>query len=62
MKNKLLKAIALSLVMLLATTGVFAAVPGDVQGQSYEAAVSDKAVSHEARAACIFLYLISTRG
>jgi len=40
MKNKLLKTIALSLTLLLSTTGVFAAVPDDVKGQSYEAAVS----------------------
>lgn len=40
MKRTIIKTIALSLTLLLSTTGVFAAVPGDVKGQSYEAAVS----------------------
>jgi hypothetical protein len=42
MKNKLFKTmIAFMLVLLLSTTGVFAAVPDDVKGQAYEAAVSE---------------------
>lgn len=41
MKKHLVKTIALTLVMVLtATSGVFAAVPSDVKGQSYEEAVS----------------------
>ena len=40
MKNKLFKTIAFTLVLLLSTTGVFAAVPDDVKGQPYETAVS----------------------
>ena len=40
MKSKLVKLVAVSLVLLLSATGVFAAVPGDVKGQSYETAVS----------------------
>lgn len=40
MKSKLIRTIAVSLALLLSTTGVFAAVPSDVKGQSYEAAVS----------------------
>ena len=40
MKSKLFKIVALSLTLLLSTTGVFAAVPADVQGQTYETAVS----------------------
>lgn len=39
MKKKLIKIIAVSLTLLLSAAGVFAAVPGDVKGQSYEAAV-----------------------
>ena len=39
--NKLLKrAMVFTLTVLLSTTGVFAAVPDDVKGQGYEAAVS----------------------
>ncbi|HML39017.1 MAG TPA: S-layer homology domain-containing protein [Bacillota bacterium] len=41
MKKKLLKTIALALALsLTATTAVFAAVPADVKGQSYEEAVT----------------------
>lgn len=40
MKSKLIRTIAISLVLLLSATGVFAAVPDDVKGQSYEEAVS----------------------
>ncbi len=41
MKKQLLKTISLALVLTLtATTGIFAAVPADVKGQSYEEAVS----------------------
>ncbi len=40
MKKLFMKTIALSLIMLLTTTCVFAAVPDDVKGQSYETAVS----------------------
>lgn len=40
MKNKLLKTIAITLTLVLSTTGVFAAVPDDVKGQNYEAAVA----------------------
>lgn len=40
MKNKVRKIIAITLILLLSATGVFAAVPDDVKGQSYEAAVA----------------------
>lgn len=40
MKNKLFRTIAITLAFMLSTTGIFAAVPDDVKGQSYEAAVS----------------------
>ncbi len=41
MKKKLLKTVALTLILtLLASTAVFAAVPSDVKGKSYEEAVS----------------------
>ncbi len=40
MKKKLFKIAALTLTLLLSANGVFAAVPDDVKGQSYEAAVS----------------------
>jgi hypothetical protein len=41
MKNKLLKMIAITLILLLSTTGAFAAVevPQDVKGHMYEEAV-----------------------
>lgn len=41
MKKNFLKTIAVIMVMLLSTVGVFAAVPEDVKGQNYEKAVSE---------------------
>lgn len=38
-KNKLFKTLAFTLILLLSSGGVFAAVPDDVKGQPYEAAV-----------------------
>lgn len=40
MKNKLLKTITLTLILLLSTTSTFAAVPDDVKGTTYEEAVT----------------------
>lgn len=41
MKNIIFKTITITLILLLSTTGIFAAVPKDVEGMMYEEAVSE---------------------